>query len=349
MLLPISQIAKSNFEPLLEACFQCFGRLKPMTVLVTGGAGYIGSHVVRLLQNRGQKVIVVDDMSEGIKPRIGNTPLIQIDLASHAAVSKLVEVFKEENVQAVVHLAARKKVGESVERPDWYHQQNVGGLQNLLSAMKQAQVSRLVFSSSAATYGVPDVDQVSEDFNCKPINPYGQTKLDGEHLVQAAALEWGLREVSLRYFNVAGTGWDDLVDTQVANLVPIVFKSLAEGDAPKIFGNDWPTPDGTCVRDYVHVLDLAEAHLAALDYLETENRKRDVFNVGTGEGSSVLDVINTVAAVTGQKIVPDFQPRRAGDPASLCADVSRIKQTLGWEATHNLHDIIASVWKAHQR
>lgn len=320
-----------------------------MTVLVTGGAGYIGSHVVRLLQNRGQKVIVLDDMSEGIKPRIGNTPLIQIDLASHAAVSKLVEVFKEENVQSVVHLAARKKVGESVERPDWYHQQNVGGLQNLLSAMKQAQVSRLVFSSSAATYGVPDVDQVSEDFNCKPINPYGQTKLDGEHLVQAAALEWGLREVSLRYFNVAGTGWDDLVDTQVANLVPIVFKSLAEGDAPKIFGNDWPTPDGTCVRDYVHVLDLAEAHLAALDYLETENRKRDVFNVGTGEGSSVLDVINTVAAVTGQKIVPDFQPRRAGDPASLCADVSRIKQTLGWEATHNLHDIIASVWKAHQR
>jgi UDP-glucose 4-epimerase len=349
MLLPISQIAKSNFEPALEACFRCFGRLKPMTVLVTGGAGYIGSHVVRLLQERGQKVVVLDDMSEGIRTRIGNAPLIQIDLASPEAVSKLTDVFQVEKVRAVVHLAARKKVGESVERPDWYHQQNVGGLQNLLSAMEQANVRRLVFSSSAATYGVPDVDQVSEDFNCQPINPYGKTKLDGEHLVQAAARDWGLREVSLRYFNVAGTGWDDLVDTQVANIVPIVFKSLAEGKSPKIFGNDWPTPDGTCVRDYVHVLDLAEAHLVALDYLETDDRKHDVFNVGTGEGSSVLDVINTVAEVTGKNIVPDIEARRSGDPAYLCADVSRIKETLGWEATHNLHDIIASVWKAHQR
>ena len=319
-----------------------------MTVLVTGGAGYIGSHVVRLLQNRGEKVIVVDDMSEGVRARIGNATLVEIDLAAANSVSNLTEVFQEHLVTSVVHLAARKKVGESVERPDWYHHQNVGGLQNLLSAMELAQVMRLVFSSSAATYGVPDVDQVSEDFDCQPINPYGRTKLDGEHLVQAAARDWGLREVSLRYFNVAGTGWDDLVDTQVANIVPIVFKSLAEGSAPKIFGNDWPTPDGTCVRDYVHVLDLAKAHLVALEYLETETREFDVFNVGTGEGSSVLDVIKTVATVTGKEIVPDIEPRRAGDPAFLCADVSRIKKTLGWQATHNLHDIITSVWKAHQ-
>ena len=318
-----------------------------MTVLVTGGAGYIGSHVVRLLQNRGQNVVVVDDLSEGIRSRIGAAPLFSIDLAEQSSIAKLMDVFREQNVTAVVHLAARKKVGESVERPDWYHEQNVGGLKNLLSAMEQSKVSRLVFSSSAATYGVPDVDQVPEDFDCKPINPYGQTKLDGEHLVQAAAKAWGLREVSLRYFNVAGTGWDDLVDTQIANLVPIVFKSLADGKAPTVFGNDWPTPDGTCVRDYVHVLDLAEAHLAALEYLESDTREFDVFNVGSGLGSSVMDVINEVASVTGKTIIPSIEPRRAGDPAFLCADVSRIEATLGWKATHNLHDIIESVWKAH--
>lgn len=319
-----------------------------MTVLVTGGAGYIGSHVVRLLQNRGEQVVVVDDMSEGFLSRIAGAPLLSVDLASDEAVAELGELMNQYNVHAVVHLAARKKVGESVEKPEWYEQQNVGGLKNLLAAMEENHVKRLVFSSSAATYGIPDVDQVPEDFNCQPINPYGKTKLDGEHLVQAAAKNWGLREVSLRYFNVAGTGWPDLVDTQVANLVPIIFKSLADGIDPLVFGNDWPTPDGTCVRDYVHVLDLAEAHLSALDYLEKDPRPFDVFNVGSGIGASVLDVINTVAEVTGKTITPNIQPRRAGDPAFLCADVSRIEHVLGWKAKHNLHDIIESVWEAHQ-
>ena len=317
-----------------------------MTVLVTGGAGYIGSHVVRLLQNPGNQVVVLDDLSEGFSARIGSAPLVRLDLAASDSVDNLVQVITEHQIRSVIHLAARKKVGESVERPDWYHEQNVGGLANLLAAMRKTGVQRLVFSSSAATYGIPDVDQVAEDFDCKPINPYGQTKLDGEHLVQAASRDWGLREVSLRYFNVAGTGWPELVDTQVANLVPIIFKSLAEGNQPIVFGNDWPTPDGTCVRDYVHVLDLAEAHLTALDYLETDSRKFDVFNVGTGAGSSVLDVIRTVSEVTGREIVPIIEPRRPGDPAYLCADVSRIKSVLGWEAKHNLKEIISSVWEA---
>jgi UDP-glucose 4-epimerase len=346
MLLPNSQIAKSNFKPSLEASFDPFGRLNPMTVLVTGGAGYIGSHVVRLLKNRGETVVVVDDLSEGIVARIGDTPLVQLDLASSEAKAVLIDTFKNFAVSSIVHLAARKKVGESVERPDWYEAQNVGGLKNLLAAMEEASVNQLVFSSSAATYGIPNVDQVGEDFDCQPINPYGRTKLEGEHLAQAASRDWGLREVSLRYFNVAGTGWDDLVDTQIANLVPIIFKSLAESQSPKVFGNDWPTKDGTCVRDYVHVLDLAEAHLSALDYLDRNDREFDVFNVGTGEGSSVLDVINTVASVTGNEITPMIEPRRAGDPAFLCADVSRIEQVLNWRAKHNLRDIIASVWKA---
>jgi UDP-glucose 4-epimerase len=320
-----------------------------MTVLLTGGAGYIGSHVGRLLQQRGEKVVVVDDLSEGIRARIGEAELVQLDLSEENATSSLAEVFRTHAVTSVIHLAARKKVGESVERPDWYELQNVGGMKNLLSAMESAGVKRLVFSSSAATYGMPDVDQVDEDFECKPINPYGQTKLDGEHLAQAAERNWGLRQVSLRYFNVAGTGWPELMDTQAANLVPIVFESLAQGLPPRVFGNDFPTTDGTCVRDYVHVLDLAEAHLSALDYLDLEDRPYDVFNVGTGLGSSVLDVINEVASVTGEPIEPVIEPRRAGDPAALKADVSRIKKVLGWSAKHDLHDIISSVWKAQSR
>jgi len=326
-----------------------FGSLKAMTILLTGGAGYIGSHVVRLLQQRGEEVVVVDDLSEGIVARIGNARLVQLDLAGSDSVEKLVRVFQEEKVHAVIHLAARKKVGESVERPDWYEEQNVGGIKNLLRAMKEAGVDRLVFSSSAATYGVPDVAQVDEDFDCKPINPYGQTKLDGERLAREASSQWGLREVSLRYFNVAGTGWPELMDTQTANLVPIIFQSLAQGVAPRVFGNDFPTPDGSCVRDYVHVLDLAEAHLAAIDYLERDERPFDVFNVGTGVGSSVFDVIREVSSVSETEIVPQIEPRRPGDPAYLAANVSRIREVLGWSAKHDLHDIIKSAWEAQPK
>jgi UDP-glucose 4-epimerase len=320
-----------------------------MSVLVTGGAGYIGSHVVRLLEQKGEKVVVVDDLSEGFQARLPRATLVKLDLAAPEARVQLASIMSEHNVDSVIHLAARKKVGESVERPDWYFEQNVGGMKDLLAAMKTSGVMKLVFSSSAATYGIPDVDQVDEDFDCKPINPYGQTKLEGEHLAAEASKDWGLRQLSLRYFNVAGTGWPDLVDTQVANLVPIIFKSLQEGRSPQVFGTDWPTPDGSCVRDYVHVLDLAEAHLAALEYLDEPKREYQVFNVGTGRGSSVLEVIHEVEAVTGQRIDPELKPRRAGDPAYLCADVSRIERVLGWKAKHNLNDIISSVWKAQQK
>ena len=317
-----------------------------MAILVTGGAGYIGSHVVRLLQQRGEQVVVVDDLSEGIVDRIGDTPRVKIDLAQSTAIRELQELIREHEVTAAIHLAARKKVGESVEKPDWYFEQNVGGLRNLLEAMRTNGVNRLVFSSSAATYGVPSVSHAAEDIECKPINPYGQTKLDGEILCREASKSWGLRELSLRYFNVAGTGWPELVDTQVANLVPIIFKQLSKGASPTIFGNDWPTPDGTCVRDYVHVLDLAEAHLRALDYLDQEDREFDVFNVGTGVGSSVLDVVNEVSKVICKPIEPVIADRRPGDPAYLCADVSRIERVLGWKAERNLHDIIKSAWDA---
>jgi len=319
-----------------------------MSILVTGGAGYIGSHVVRLLLERGQQVVVIDDLSSGLSARIGSAKLVQIDLAAETATENLVQLIKEESIDAVIHLAARKQVGESVTKPEWYFEQNIGGMAHLLEAMRQTKVERLVFSSSAATYGMPDVELVNEDFDCKPINPYGQTKLIGEWMTANAARAWGLRAANLRYFNVAGAGWPDLADTATMNLVPIVFAALDAQKTPIVFGDDYETKDGTCVRDYVHVLDLADAHLTALDYLERDQRNHSTFNVGTGKGASVFEVMSEIRRATKIDFDVDVQPRRPGDPPYLCADVSRIKNELGWVAKHNLAEIIDSAWKAKQ-
>lgn len=317
-----------------------------MSILVTGGAGYIGSHVVRLLLEQGQKVVVIDNLSSGLTSRIGAAKLVELDLAAEEATDKLTALMRAEQVSAVIHLAARKQVGESVTKPEWYFEQNIGGMAHLLEAMHEVGVDRLVFSSSAATYGMPDTDFVNEDFNCKPINPYGQTKLIGEWMAANASRAWGLRAVNLRYFNVAGAGWPDLADTAVMNLVPIVFAALAAGKHPVVFGDDYDTADGSCVRDYVHVLDLAEAHIAALGYLDNDDRKHATFNVGTGKGASVFEVLAEIKSVSGINFETEVQPRRAGDPPYLCADVSRIKDELGWVAKRDLHEIIDSAWAA---
>jgi UDP-glucose 4-epimerase len=314
-----------------------------MAVLVTGGAGYIGSHVARLL---GDQAVVVDDLSAGLESRIGNATLLNLDIAVEGATEKLAAFMKNNSVTAVVHLAAKKKVGESVEKPEWYYQQNIGGMANLLEAMRLAGVNKLVFSSSAATYGIPDVDSVNEDFNCKPINPYGETKLIGEWMAQNAAKAWGLRHVNLRYFNVAGAGWSDLADTAVANLIPIVFAALKAEEKPKVFGDSYPTADGSCVRDYVHVLDLAEAHIAALGYLDKSDRPFNTFNVGSGSGHSVFEVLDMIRKITGINFEAEVLAGRAGDPAFLCADTSRIKQTLGWSTERDLEEIVRSAWQA---
>ena len=317
-----------------------------MKILVTGGAGYIGSHVIRQLIAAGHEPVALDDLTNGKKDRLGQTPLIQLDLASPEATNQLVKAFKDYAIDGVIHLAARKAVGESVERPEYYYQQNINSVTNLLLAMREAKVLNMVFSSSAATYGSPEVDQVNEDYLARPINPYGETKLVGEWMMADAAKAWGLKVVSLRYFNVAGAGFDDLADTSVANLIPIAFNAIKNNQAIQVFGTDWPTPDGSCVRDYIHVLDLADAHIAALDYLGQEVREHSIFNVGTGTGSSVLEVIEAIRNVLGTEFAVDLVGRRAGDPASLSADVSRIEETLGWKAKQSLADIVSSHYRA---
>ncbi len=318
-----------------------------MAVLVTGGAGYIGAHVVRLLVASGRQVVVIDDLSAGAADRVGDVPLVRLDLADPTTVPSVAATLREHQVDEVFHFAARKKVPESVERPTWYAQQNVGGLVNLLDAMHDVGVDRIVFSSTAAVYGSPHGPRVAETDPTVPVNPYGWTKLAGEWLVRDAATAWGLRGVALRYFNVAGAGWPDLGDLAVANLVTMVLERLSRGEPPMVFGTDYPTPDGTCVRDFVHVMDLAESHIAALDALDA--RPWTVLNVGTGTGASVLEVVRGLQRVVGAPDDITWAGRRPGDPATVVADPSELDRSLGWRARRTLDDILADAWTAWQQ
>lgn len=314
-----------------------------MTVMVTGGAGYIGSHVVRLLHERGDSVVVVDDMSNGIASRIEDLPLEKIDVSSHAATEQLGEVIKRYNVDSVVHFAAKKMAGESVENPLKYYRNNVAGLANLLDALVAHGVNRLVFSSSALVYGMQDRLLLAEDHvGQHPSNPYGETKLIGEWMIDDVAAVSDLRAIKLRYFNVAGAGWPELADTAVQNLIPIVLNQVENGEQPVIFGDDYPTDDGTCIRDYIHVKDLAEAHVVALDALEAGSNPQSVYNVGTGNGSSVREVIAALSDALGRPIDAVVGDRRQGDPARLVADVTAARQDLGWKAEYGLKEVAQS-------
>ncbi|WP_058234497.1 UDP-glucose 4-epimerase GalE [Devriesea agamarum] len=319
-----------------------------MTTLVIGGAGYIGSHVVRLLLERGEEVIVVDDLSTGFAHRVEGAELLKLDVTSPDAADKMAFAMTKSGADAVIHFAAHKQVGESVAKPMLYWHDNIAGLANVISACARSGVKKVVFSSSAAVYGMPDVDLVDENLRPQPINPYGATKYVGEWMLADAERAHDMRTVALRYFNVAGAGWPELSDTLVMNLVPIILNALDQGKAPLVFGNDYNTPDGTCIRDYVHVLDLAEAHLAALGYLDRDEREHRVFNVGTGTGSSVLEVIEAVARAKGIEITPEIGERRAGDPARLVCSTERIRTALGWQSEKTLDDIVQSAVSARE-
>lgn len=316
-----------------------------MTILVTGGTGYIGSHVCHLLRERGDKVVIVDDVLNGIRSRVEDFPLLELDLAQSDSVAAIAKLMSDENVDAVIHFAGRKQVGESVEKPAMYYRDNLGGMGNLLLAMEQAHVKKLVFSSSASVYGEPDENPVFETTAQQPINPYGQTKLYGEHLVQAAEKAGQLRGISLRYFNVAGCARPELSDIQALNLIPMVIEKIVAGEPPRIFGDDYPTPDGTCIRDYIHVVDLAQAHLAALDALSTNTPVSSVYNIGTGKGSSVREVIDSIGRASGRDVTGVVEERRAGDPAAVVADATRAREELGWTAHYGLDDMTRSAWE----
>jgi UDP-glucose 4-epimerase len=312
-----------------------------MTWLITGGAGYIGAHVVRTLTAAGLPVAVLDDLSTGLRDRVpSGVPLTVGSVLDDDVIRRVID---DHAVTGVVHLAAKKAVAESIERPLLYYRENVGGFASLLQAMTDRGVGRLVFSSSAAVYGLPDADLVTEDAPTVPLNPYGTTKLICERMVRDVGVATGMRGISLRYFNVAGAAEPGLADVGRSNLIPMAFDAVSGGRRPQVFGSDYPTPDGTCVRDFIHVADLADAHVAAVLALEAGARTQ-VYNVGRGEGASVQEVLSMVAAVTGMSVAPQIVGRRAGDPARVVADPRRIAADLGWRARLNLHDMVASAW-----
>lgn len=324
-----------------------------MKILVTGAAGYIGSHTCRLLTASGHQVVGFDNLSRGHRVAFerasGSSSFVQGDLLD---TSLLQEVMKSEAIEAVFHFAAFGLVGESVEYPQMYHRNNVEGSASLLKAMQQMGVSRLVVSSTTAIYGEPKTMPISEDMSPAPINPYGQSKWDVECLLQDARERDGLGFAALRYFNAAGAAPDGTLGedhTPETHLIPIVLGvALGQREKIQIFGDDYPTPDGTCVRDYVHVDDLADAHLKALNLLEPGDRIQ--VNLGSGIGTSVLEIVEHARRVTGHEIPVEFVSRRIGDPPLLIADNSHAKSLLGWTPENSgLDSILTSAWQWHQR
>lgn len=316
-----------------------------MRVLVTGGTGYIGAHTSRLLEARGDVVVIVDDLVTGTKDRVPTIPVVELDLATDCA-GELAEIMRSQKIDAVIHFAGQKQVLQSLRKPAWYYAQNVASVAQVLLAMESAGVNRLVFSSSAAVYGDAS-GAIDEKSPTDPINPYGATKLVGEQLISATARAWPLRAASLRYFNVGGAGSPELGDTQALNLIPICFEQIAAGKPPLIFGDDYDTLDGTCVRDYVHVSDVAEAHLAVLDALPVQPGNT-VLNIGTGVGTTVRQMVDAILQVSHSDLVATVLDRRPGDPAAVVGVVDSIRELTGWSARYSVEDIVNSAWQSRQ-
>ena len=314
-------------------------------ILVTGGAGYIGSHTVyHLLKNR-HEVIVADDLSRGYRHNVDPKRLRVLSISD---TELLTQLCCEEQFDAVIHFAAYTAVGESIEKPEFYFENNVGGSLSLLTAMQKAGIKRLVFSSSAAVYGSPDRIPIVEEQPYAPVSPYGESKVMVEKVLAWLDECSDLRSVSLRYFNACGaepgSGLGEEHNPET-HLIPLLFRAIATGKPISIFGNDYDTPDGSCVRDYIHVSDLAAAHIVALDSL-LAGGTTDTMNVGTGEGHSVWEVMRAAEQVTGKKIPYKIGPRRAGDPPALVADAGKLRRLLGWKPQHtSLKDIVSTAWE----
>jgi UDP-glucose 4-epimerase len=313
-----------------------------MAWLVTGGAGYIGSHVVRAFQTEGLDVVVLDNLSSGHGSFVPNgVPFVRGDVLDG---DLLLHTFHKHHVQGVVHVAGFKYAGVSVQRPLHTYEQNVTATATLLAAMTTAAIDRIVFSSSAAVYGTPHTDLVTEATAKSPESPYGESKLIGEWLLRDQAIATGLRHTSLRYFNVVGSGDLTLSDTSPHNLFPLVFAALIEGRTPRINGDDYATPDGTCVRDYIHVADLALSHVAAARRLDAGDGIEPVYNLGSGEGVSVGEIMATVRRVTGIDFTPQIGSRRAGDPDRIVASGALAARDLRWSMRHTLEQMVQSAW-----
>jgi len=318
-------------------------------ILVTGGAGYIGSNTAHLLVRRGFDVSVVDDLSRGQAHNVSGIPFRQLSLSDTRA---LTNTLAEAKPDAVIHFAAYIAVGESTQNPELYFSNNVGGTISLLGAMAQAKVKRLVFSSTAAVYGMPQIVPIPEDSPFAPVNPYGETKVMIETILRWLDRYSGLRSIALRYFNACGSDPESNLGEEhdpETHLIPLLLKAVTTGNPITLFGDDYDTPDGTCIRDYIHVMDLAAAHVLALESLLAGGGS-DAFNVGTGSGHSVLQVVRAVEEVTGRKVPYTMGPRRAGDPPRLVANSEKLKQSLGWEPKFpELKDIVATAWQFEQK
>jgi UDP-glucose 4-epimerase len=312
-----------------------------VAVLVIGGAGYIGSHAVRALKRKGHQVIIYDNLSTGYRSLAEGTDLIVGDIADTA---RLMPVLAR--VDAVMHFAAFAYVGESVTNPRKYYQNNVLGGLALLNAVVDAGIRKFVFSSTCAVYGIPDKVPITEDTVRQPVNPYGATKLAFENALEAYGQAYGVRSMRLRYFNAAGaddSGAIGELHNPETHLIPVAFEAVrGKRQALEIFGTDYPTPDGTCIRDYIHVNDLAEAHVLGLEHLD--EGESAVLNLGTGTGYSVREVIAAIEQVTGKKVPARETARRPGDPARLVADPSRAEKLLKWKAKRSLQEIVATAW-----
>jgi UDP-arabinose 4-epimerase len=322
----------------------------PKTILVTGGAGYVGAQACKALSVRGYLPVVFDNLVYGHREAVKWGPLEVGDIADRAALDAAID---KHCPQAVMHFAAYTYVGESVADPGKYYRNNVAGTLSLLEAMRDHRIDRLVFSSTAATYGIPGAVPIPEDAAKAPINPYGQSKWTAELMIADFAAAHGLRSSALRYFNAAGADPDgetgELHDPE-SHLIPLAMQAVT-GDGPPLtlFGDDYPTPDGTCIRDYIHVTDLAEAHVLALERLAGRDGA-DAFNLGTGRGASVRQVLDAVERVAGKPVPHSIGPRRAGDPAELVSDPAKAMRELGWTpAVSDLDTIVATAWAWHVR